>query len=138
MTSFILWLLFYVNFVLIGITFGYLYNKRKLIGYHLGMNLAMTPTGLISIVTGLILIYHFPFHFTEITIFTTIIGIGIGVLFGTLVEYQTVIMGITSGVMSGIMAPMIGDMAQHSLVLIGFAQIIVFIVMGMLCYSLRS
>ncbi|WP_231686897.1 hypothetical protein [Bacillus sp. JCM 19034] len=138
MTSIILWLFFYVNFVLVGMTFAFLFKKRKLIGYHLGMNLAMTPAGIISIATGLILIYHFPYHFTEITIFTTIIGISIGVLFGALVEYQTVIMGITSGVMSGIMAPMIGDMANHSLLLIGFSQVIVFILMGMLCYSLRS
>ncbi|WP_035178009.1 hypothetical protein [Alkalihalobacterium bogoriense] len=133
----ILWVLFYVNFVFAGLTYQYLFKKRKLIGYHLGMNVAMTPTGIISIASGLILIYHFPFQFTEMTILTTIIGIAIGVLFGSLVEYQTVIMGVTSGVMSGIMAPMIGDMAQHSLILIGFTQSLVFILLGMLCYSMK-
>ncbi len=138
MTAMVLWVFFYLNFIVAGFTFKYLYKRRKLIGYHLGMNLAMTPTGIISIATGLILIYHFPMHFTEVTILTTIIGIIIGILFGALVEYQTVIMGITTGVMSGIMAPMIGDMAQHSLLLIGFTQVIVFILLGMLCYSLRS
>lgn len=138
MSETILWFLFYFNFTIAGVAFFYLYKYRKLIGYHLGMNIAMTPSGIISIATGLILIYHFPLHFTEITILTTVIGIIIGIAFGALVEYQTVIMGFSSGVMGGIMAPMIGDMAQHSLLLIGFTQVLLVILMGMLCFSIRS
>ncbi|MCL7746111.1 hypothetical protein [Halalkalibacter alkaliphilus] len=138
MTASILWLLFYANFIVAGMSYAYLFKYRKLIGYHLGMNVAMTPTGIISIASGLILIYHFPLHFTEITIITTIIGVVIGIVFGALVEYQTVIMGVTSGVMAGIMAPMIGDMAQHSLLLIGFTEFLLFSLIGMLCFSIRS
>lgn len=138
MVATILWLFFYLNFILAGVCYIYLYKYRNLVGYHFGMNIAMTPSAIISIATGLILIYHFPAHFTEITIITTLIGIVIGVLFGALVEYQTVIMGFSSGVMAGIMAPMIGDMAQHNLLLIGFTEVMVFTLMGMLCFSLRS
>lgn len=100
------------------------------------MNIAMTSSGVMGIAVGTVLGYEFPAHYTVITIVTTLLAIIIGAIFGALVDYQTLLSGVSSGLMAGIMGPMIGVVAD--LGLIAFCTILVYIMFGLLFYSIRS
>ncbi|MET1030732.1 hypothetical protein [Domibacillus tundrae] len=89
--------------------FIYLSRKRKLIGIQLGMNISQVMGGIAALLSGIVLILAFPFHFTLITIVSTMIGVFTGALFGLLFDYQTFMTGLTNGMMVGLMAPMIGS-----------------------------
>ncbi|MFT4412460.1 hypothetical protein ACLM5H_01245 [Fredinandcohnia humi] len=109
-----LFLLFIGNFVIASLLYFYLYRGRKLIGFQLGMNIAIIIGGMMAIVSGVLLIIQFPFHFTEVTIASTLIGIMIGAIFGAMFDYQTFLSGFANGLMMGIMAPMIGAVVDSS------------------------
>ena len=104
----------YVNFVVAVIAYFYLYKRRKRIGFHLGMNIAMVAGGGLAIGAGVILIHLFPLHYVEVTITATVTGIVVGSLFGALFDYQTLLTGYINGLMMGIMAPMAGAAASNS------------------------
>ncbi|MCP3762343.1 hypothetical protein NLX67_08060 [Domibacillus sp. A3M-37] len=89
--------------------FIYLSRKRKLIGIQLGMNISQVMGGVAALLSGIVLILAFPFHFTLITIVSAMIGVFTGALFGLLFDYQTFMTGLTNGMMVGLMAPMIGS-----------------------------
>ncbi len=115
-------LLLYGNFLLLVLTYMYLFHIRKLIGFQLGMNITNIASGFLAIVTGVILIYQFPLQFMIVTIVTTILGIIVGVLFGGLFDYQTLLTGYGNGLMMGLMAPMIGAVAKNSLIFLTFLE----------------
>jgi len=114
--------LFYGNLLILAVTYMYLYKNRKLIGFQLGMNLSNMAGGFIAIVTGVILIYQFPLKFVTITIITTLIGMAVGALFGSLFDYQTLLTGYANGLMMGIMAPMIGAAAKNNEIFLVFLE----------------
>ncbi|MDN4492799.1 hypothetical protein [Ureibacillus aquaedulcis] len=119
-------------------SFTYLYLKklRYLISYHLGMNLAMTSSGVMGIAVGTLLGYAFPSHYSLITIVATLLAMVIGAIFGALVDYQTLLTGVSSGLMAGIMGPMIGVVAD--LTLVTFCSLLVYAMFGLMCFSIRS
>ncbi|KMY43264.1 hypothetical protein AC622_02500 [Bacillus sp. FJAT-27916] len=123
-------------FIVCFVSYSFLYKVRNLIGYHLGMNLAMSSSGVMGIAVGTVLGFTFPGYYTEVTIFTTAIAMIIGAFFGALVDYQTLLSGISSGLMAGIMGPMIGVVAD--LGLITFSTVLVYFTFGLLCFSIRS
>lgn len=120
--------------------FSYLsfYKYRKVIGYHLGMNIAMTSSGVMGIGTGIILGYLYPDYYAIVTIVTTMVAMITGMVFGALVDYQTLLTGVSSGIMSGIMSPMLGAHTSQPLILIVFATALVFFSYALLCFSIRS
>ena len=63
--------------------YAYLVGIKKRIGFQLGMNISMVMGGMIALLTGVLLITQYPFHFTLITIISTLVGLGVGALFGT-------------------------------------------------------
>lgn len=101
--------LLYINFVVIIALYFYIFRCRKLIGFQLGMNIAIVAGGMMALISGVLLIFQYPFHFTVITIISTLIGIGVGGLFGALFDYQTFLTGFSNGLMLGLMSPMIGS-----------------------------
>jgi hypothetical protein len=101
-------LILYINLVLFALLYVYVHRHRKLIGFHLGMNIAMALGGLVALSTGIFLIFQYPFHFTAITMVATLGGMGAGSLFGALFDYQTMLTGLINGMMVGLMAPMLG------------------------------
>ncbi|MFP3917348.1 hypothetical protein U5N28_05990 [Lysinibacillus telephonicus] len=123
-------------FLVCSISYTFLKKLKYLISYHLGMNIAMTSSGVMGIAIGTLLGYAFPAHYTTITIATTLIAILIGAIFGALVDYQTLLSGVSSGLMAGIMGPMIGVVAD--LPLITFCTILVYAMFALLCFSVRS
>ena len=132
----LLLIIFISYFLVCAATFSFLFKLKSLISYHLGMNIAMTTSGVMGIAIGTILGFAFPGHYTLITICTTLIAILIGVIFGALVDYQTLLSGVSSGIMAGIMGPMIGVVADFGL--IAFCTILVYASFGLLCFSIRS
>jgi hypothetical protein len=104
----------YINFLVALLVYLHLYKRRKRIGFHLGMNIAMVAGGGLAIGTGVILIQQFPLRYMEVTITATVVGMVIGSLFGGLFDYQTLLTGYINGLMMGIMAPMAGAAALNS------------------------
>ena len=92
----------------------YLYLRRikKRIGFQLGMNISIVMGGMIALLSGVLLILQFPFHFTLITIISTLAGLVAGALFGLLFDYQTFVTGLTNGIVIGLMSPMIGTVIE--------------------------
>ncbi|WP_232695913.1 hypothetical protein [Brevibacillus daliensis] len=132
------WVIFF-SYLITGMgAFLYLFKFRRLIGYHFGMNVAMTASGVFGLATGIVFSYLFPGEYTLLTIVTTVLAVAIGVVFGALVDYQTVITGVSSGVMPGLMGPMIGMMADQQVLLILFCTVLYYGSFGLLCYSVRA
>jgi hypothetical protein len=61
-----------------------------------------------------------PFYNIPVTIINTLVAIIIGILFGALGDFQTVISGGLSGMMAGIMGPIPGAMADKPFLLLPF------------------
>ena len=78
-------------FLVCAVSYLFLRKIRYQISYHLGMNVAMTSSGIMGIAVGTLLVYGFPGHYALITIISTIVAILIGVIFGALVDYQTLL-----------------------------------------------
>lgn len=101
-------LILYTNLVLFALLYVYVHRRRRLIGFHLGMNIAMALGGLVALSAGIFLIFQYPFHFTVITMVASLGGMVGGALFGALFDYQTMLTGLINGMMMGMMAPMLG------------------------------
>lgn len=125
------------NFIFLGILYVYVLRTRKLIDCHVGMNISMVASGATAFVTGIILIYQFPFEFVLMTIMTTMIGIVVGVLFGCLFGYQTLVTGYVNGLMMGMMAPMIGAAASLNIVFLIFIELIFLFSLALLVLSVK-
>lgn len=102
-----------INFLSAYVLYIFLYNRRKRIGFHLGMNITMVAAGGLALGAGIIFINIYPFYFLEATLFSVIIGSISGILFGNLFDYQTLLTGYITGLMMGIMAPMVGTTAYE-------------------------
>lgn len=130
------WVLFVSYFITAAVSYFYLRKARNLISYHFGMNIAMTSSGVMGISCGIILGSQFPLFFSEVTVLTLIIAVTVGAIFGSLVDYQTLLTGVSSGIMAGVMGPMLGAAANFTLIVV--STLLVFLSFGLLCFSLRS
>ena len=75
-----LWLNCDLDFYLYGYLYcawflPYLRRIKKRIGFQLGMNISIVMGGMIALLSGVLLILQFPFHFTLITIISTLVGL---------------------------------------------------------------
>lgn len=92
--------------------YAYLSRIKKRVGFQLGMNISVVMGGMIALLSGVLLITQNPFHFTLITIISTVVGMIAGGLFGLLFDYQTFVTGLTNGLVIGLMSPMIGTVIE--------------------------
>jgi hypothetical protein len=119
-------LLFYpLNFFSAYILYIYIYNRRKQIGFHLGMNIAMVAAGGMALGTGIIFINLYPLYFLEATLFAVVIGSITGISFGNLFDYQTLLTGYINGLMMGIMAPMVGAAASEGILFLIMIEVFI-------------
>lgn len=117
----IAFLLFMYMDVCIAIGFYmYLRKIKKLIDFQLGMNISVVMGGMTALLSGVLLILQYPFHFTWITVISTLVGLTAGALFGLLFDYQTFVTGLTNGVVIGLMSPMIGTVIEMESVFVWF------------------
>ncbi len=105
-------ILLYVDVWIVLCFYGYLLKIKKRIGFQLGMNISIVMGGMAALLSGVLLIIQFPFHFTFITIISTVVGSTGGALFGLLFDYQTFVTGLTNGIIIGLMSPMIGTVIE--------------------------
>lgn len=119
------------------LSFFYLKRLKNLIGYHLGMNISMTVSTVSALSFGGLWGYQFPHESGWVTIATTLAAMAIGMIFGTLVDYQTVVTGISSGIMAGLMAPMIVVHSPDPAIMLSFCILLFFIAIFMLCTSVK-
>ena len=120
------WGLLLFQLLLAVVTYRCLYSRRKKIGFHLGMNIAMVTGGGFALGTGVLLIYEFPIYYMEVTLIAALTGMVAGSVFGGMFDNQTLLTGYISGLMTGMMSPMIGAAASFS---IPFAFMIEFFVL---------
>lgn len=116
--------LLYGNIVLTVGLYVYLLKLNKHKSHLYGTNMATIVGGFIAIISGVILIYQFPFQYVVVTIVTTILGMFIGALFGWLYSYEALLTGYANGVMMGIMSPMIGAAAKNSIAFLIFLEVL--------------
>lgn len=114
-----------VNFLSAYVLYIYLFNRRKQIGFHLGMNIAMVAGGGMALGTGVIFINLYPLYFLEATLFAVVIGSLTGIFFGKLFDYQTLLTGYINGLMMGIMAPMVGAAASESILFLLMIEVFI-------------
>ncbi|MGM8212695.1 hypothetical protein ACLIBH_07860 [Virgibacillus sp. W0430] len=131
------WLLLYGNFSVAVFVYLYLLKIKRLIGFQLGMNITMIVGGFLSIATGIILIYQFPFHYVVVTFISTFTGMAVGSIFGALFDYQTILTGYANGLMMGIMAPMVGAAAKSSLLFLLFIEGLFLLSMALIISSAK-
>lgn len=124
MNQIIILFLLYIDICIILGFYMYSRKVKKLIGFHLGMNISMVMGGMAALLFGVLLILQFPFHFTFITLISTVIGLLVGAAFGLLIDYQTFVTGITNGIIVGLMAPMIGTVIEIPILFITFIHVL--------------
>ena len=88
-----IWGLLIFQLLLTVITYKFLYKRRKSIGFHLGMNVAMVVGGGLALETGVLLIYEFPVYYMEVTVIAALTGMVSGSLFGGMFDTQTLLTG---------------------------------------------
>lgn len=123
----------------VGIFAGYMHLRklRNLIGYHLGMNISMTVSTVSAIAFGGLWGLQFPYYATWVTIIVTIFSMVVGMFFGALVDYQTIVTGVSGGIMAGLMSPMIVMHSQHPVPILIFCIFLFFFAIFMLCTSVK-
>ena len=102
--------------------YSYLRSVKKMIGFQLGMNISVVMGGMTALLSGVLLIQHFPFHFTWVTVISTVLGLLVGALFGLLFDYQTFVTCLTNGVIVGMMSSMIGTVIEMPALFIWFME----------------
>ncbi|WP_174732328.1 hypothetical protein [Mesobacillus harenae] len=86
-------------------------TKRYLFNERFAFSITLAASTYISLVTGLNLFLLFPNEFLFISTFNLFLGIGIGILFGSMVNMQSLIAGFYNGGIGGVMGSMIGAVA---------------------------
>ncbi|WP_318618025.1 hypothetical protein [Sporosarcina sp. YIM B06819] len=110
-----IWGMLILQFLFAAVMYLWMFRRKELISLHIGMNVAMVAGGGLSLGTGILLIYKYPFYYMEVTGVTTLIGMAAGGLFGRLFHRQAMLSGYVCGFMTGMMAPMIGAAAFFSI-----------------------
>lgn len=110
----------YVDICILLSFYMFIRRIKKLIGFQLGMNISIVMGGMIALLSGVLLILQYPFHFTLVTVISTLVGLLTGAFFGLLFDYQTFVTGLTNGIIIGLMSPMIGTVIEMPSVFIWF------------------
>jgi hypothetical protein len=131
-----------------------MYKKRKVLSDHFGMIMATCSSGILSFNIAMLIYFLFPLHLSYISFVTTMIGGLIGILFGSLVKFQSLLSGFFQGVVGGMMGTMlsaaiqnpslcslsssyINNIEQNMIAFSLFATVVMLITMGLLYYSLK-
>lgn len=95
--------------MLIGLfLFRAIYKRRKLIQDRFATIMAATSSSVLSLVVSMIIYFIIPADVAYVTFLTTAIGACIGIAFGSLVKFQSLLSGCFHGMIGGIMGTMLG------------------------------
>lgn len=131
-----------------------MYKKRKLFTDRYGMIMAMCSSGIVSMNLAMLLQFLFPANPAHLAILSTSLGGAIGIVFGSLVKFQSLLAGFSQGALSGMMGSMLGAVVknpslcnlpasylnsvdQTMMAFSLFGTLLLFTTAGMLYYSMR-
>jgi hypothetical protein len=130
------------------------YKKRQLYNDRFGMVIAMSSSGILSLNGSMLAQFIFPDHIFLILLLTVVIGGSIGILFGSLVKFQSLLAGFLQGVVGSLTGNMLGIVVedpsicslpapyltmieQNTVIFSVFGTLLVFITVSIVYYSLR-
>lgn len=97
-----------INCLIGWIVYKVFYRKRKLYNDRFGMVMAMSCSGILSLNMSMIFQFLFVDHIFLGLVLTVLIGVAIGVAFGSLVKFQSLLAGFSYGVVGSLMGNMLG------------------------------
>ncbi len=106
-------MLLMLNMIFGIVNYFLLYKKRKLFSDRYGMIITICSTGVLSLNLAIILHFLLPIHLVLIMSVSTAIGGIIGILFGSLVKFQSLVAGYFYGTIGGIMGTMFGAVIEN-------------------------
>jgi hypothetical protein len=108
-----LFILFVTNMGIARYGYKYLYRSRDLFSDRFGFLVSMIGSGTVSLVTSLQLFLLLPSNLDAISSMNMFIGMSVGLLFGAMVNTQSLIAGFFNGGTGGVMGTMIGAIAKE-------------------------
>ncbi|RSL30219.1 hypothetical protein D7Z54_27405 [Salibacterium salarium] len=123
-----LWILFTGNIWLLVILYIFLADVYKQASSFVSRtpNIISTPAVFFAFCSGLLLTHMYSGMFVDISIAAAFLGLGAGVMFGSLYHRDAAMIGAASGFMSGIMAPMLGEISGRSPLILVVSHLIFF------------
>lgn len=153
MTMYLLCLFFLTS--LIGfLIYKVFYKKRLLYNDRFGMIMAMSCSGIISLNSSMLSQFIISDHLFFIMIITVVMGGVVGIVFGSLVKYQSLLAGFLHGIVGSLTGNMLGIVVedpsicslpapyfsmidQNILIFSAFGTLLVMITISIVYYSLR-
>ncbi|MFZ4450412.1 hypothetical protein [Salibacterium aidingense] len=135
-----LWIIFGGNIWLIIMLYVF-FSEKKFVqasSYLFQHNLSTTPATLTALCSGLLFTIEYPGFFMETTISAAFLGMGAGLMFGSLFNHEAAITGACSGLLAGFIAPMLGEMSGRSPLFLLFTELIFFVFLFHFFVSLRK
>lgn len=153
MTLYLIMLLI-VNSLIGWMIYKALYKKRKLYSDRFGMIIAISCSGMISLDFSMLVQFLFFEQSLLVLVITVLIGGAIGIAFGSLVKFQSLIAGFSHGIVGSLMGNMLGIVIkdpsicslpvpyftminQNMIILSIFGTVLVLITILLVFYSLR-
>lgn len=113
MISHFLIILFLVNGMIGLFFYVVMYKKRKLFTDRFGMVMANVGSGIFSFNLAMMLFFMLPSSLGTIAILSTIVGASIGILYGALTRFQSLLAGFFQGAIGAIMGTMFGAVVEN-------------------------
>ncbi|SFE74479.1 hypothetical protein [Alteribacillus iranensis] len=133
-----LWFLFAGNFGLIIMLYLYLAEKSlRHSPSFIILNIAGTPPIFFALCSGFLLTSMYPGFLLETSMAAGVLGMGAGLLFGSLFHFHAAMAGAAYGLIAGMLSPVLGELAGRSPMFLVFCQLLFFIVLFFLRFHPR-
>ncbi|WP_299092203.1 hypothetical protein [uncultured Metabacillus sp.] len=143
-----------VNSVIAIIMYRILFKKRRLFNDRFGMIMSMSISGILSLTIAMILQFLYADQMYMMMALTVLIGGGIGILFGSLVKFQSLLAGFLNGIIGSLMGNMLAavvkdpalcslpasyliSLEENMVAFSLFGTLLVFMTISLVNYSLR-
>ncbi|MGM8212694.1 hypothetical protein ACLIBH_07855 [Virgibacillus sp. W0430] len=103
--------------LLLNLSIGYavfisMYRQKSAMQDRFAMTMATVESSVLSLSISMIVFFILPGSIVFTSLITTIIGIGIGYAFGSLLKFQSLLAGVFQGMIGGIMGPMLAAVIE--------------------------
>ncbi|MED4017962.1 hypothetical protein ACWE42_10280 [Sutcliffiella cohnii] len=105
-----IWFFIFLNCLVALITYRILFRKRRLFSERYGMIIAMTCSGVISLIISMLV--QFTMEVQIATFLTVISCVIVGAFFGALVTFQSILAGVLNGIVGSLMGNMLGAVVK--------------------------
>lgn len=146
--------LFFLTSLIGFLIYKVFYKKRQLYNDRFGMIMAMSCSGIISLNIAMLSQFIISNHLFFLMIITVVLGGVVGIVFGSLVKYQSLLAGFLQGIVGSLTGNMLGIVVedpsicslpasyfsmidQNILIFSAFGTLLVIITISIVYYSLR-